>query len=142
MPRWIPSGEPSPDKKVVSFVVSKSSHPDLIEWLHTLPYGGGSNLIRSILDQVAKTGKYAPEDGPPACSTPREAVLTHPQPRAVEPIQQHASTPAQPTQAAPPVAPRLSVEIKTEPEQSERAQVSDVIDGHAAKLLQELADMC
>ena len=147
MPRWIPSGEPPPEKKVVSFVVSKSSHPDLVAWLHSLPYGGGSNLIRSILDQVAKTGKYSPDEPPPSFAPSRQVARLEPQ--ATAPIQQ--PIPRQPHTAhevfqnavATSVAPPLQEERGPGQEDGpESVPLSVEIDSRAAQVLQDLADMC
>ena len=74
MSKWIAAGEP-PDKIKVSLEIKKSKNPDLVAWMHALPYGKASVLIREILDEVVKTGKFSGFSGvQPAPAAPNPSI--------------------------------------------------------------------
>lgn len=146
MPRWIPSGEPPPKKKVVSFVVKQATNPELVEWLHALPHGEGSDMIRTILDQVAKTGRYSPEVDAVTSQASRPAIQRQQLPAtsvAQRPVldADRPTTPAV-VEPRPEPAPLPAVEIKPIQEAIEVLETPGSLDAKAAQVLQDLADMC
>lgn len=56
---WIRDGE-APKKIKVSFVVSAEEHPDLAQFILSLPYRGTSKILREILSSAVKNASTAP----------------------------------------------------------------------------------
>lgn len=50
---WIRDGE-SPEKIKVSFVVSAEEHPELAQFILSLPYRGTSKILREILSSAVR----------------------------------------------------------------------------------------
>lgn len=57
---WVRDGD-TPDKIPVSFVVTKADHPELAEWLWSLPFRKQSAVIRNILSEASKMVKAEDE---------------------------------------------------------------------------------
>lgn len=71
MARWVRDGD-APDKVPVSFVVTKADHPELVEWLWTLPFRKQSEVIRNVLSEAAKI--VSAEDKPAHASVAGETA--------------------------------------------------------------------
>lgn len=85
MARWVRDGD-APDKVPVSFVVTKADHPELVEWLWTLPFRKQSEVIRNILSEAAKI--VSAEDKParaPVTGEPRPKVAPSKGPSPAKP---------------------------------------------------------
>lgn len=60
MSAWKRVGEP-PERLPVSFVVTMKEDPELLEFLHNLPYRGASSAIKKILSSYVKAGGGVPD---------------------------------------------------------------------------------
>lgn len=52
--QWMRAGE-APDTIRITIAVSRKDNPELLEWYWRLPFGGASDILRSILEQAVKT---------------------------------------------------------------------------------------
>lgn len=56
---WIRDGAP-PEQIKVSFLVSTKEHPELAQFILSLPYRGTSRILREILSSAVKSADKAP----------------------------------------------------------------------------------
>lgn len=96
MARWVRDGD-APDKVPVSFVVTKAAHPELVEWLWTLPFRKQSEVIRNILSEAAKMVASGADLTPPPAAKAVETPGDHSLPRSTAP----APVVAEPSESVP-----------------------------------------
>lgn len=84
MARWVRDGD-APDKVPVSFVATKANHPELVEWLWSLPFRKQSEVIRDILSEAAKMVSSGTVPMPPPVTGKPEQAGRPPAPQLTKP---------------------------------------------------------
>lgn len=59
MSQWQRSGEAMPREMRITFVVKPEEHPELAQWLWSLPYRSTSKVVRQILSDAARASQSA-----------------------------------------------------------------------------------
>lgn len=95
MAHWVRDGAP-PEKLRVSFEIQLAKHPELVEWLWSLPNRNISASLRDALALLAREGKLPNPAQPAAPVAVPETVPASMPPRVVLPA---AYQPVQPLEA-------------------------------------------